>query len=647
MDFDEASAGRRNYGLAVFLWLIATGGIAFAQSNPCHSSQPISILGSQTVAQAPIVFDPNQNVCWLANANLAADAAMQATLGVSGINPNGSMDFASAQKWVAALNAFGKGAGYLGHNNWQLPVTAMVDKTCADTGTFGGSFGPQCTTSALGNLFTEGLGLVFPGSVAPIFSVAVGPMHNLKESYYWTVQNNGGTSGTSNGGQEVFSFSAGIQAGVTINDNYFYVLPMVAGAIGTAPVCPAGAGVVAYTSGPAAGNAVYDCKTGYTWAANANLAATNNFGIAGSVTTSPPGRAITVPKISGGAMLFDTATQWIQAMNAGQYLGSSAWEMPADSKVLQALSTDLNLTVGDSRLMWTGSLEPFENLQPFFYWACERDQLGTSESPCIGYAPPDGSSQLQWSFNLDSGFQPTSAVIQKFFVMVYYPVTGVSGPVISFAGNAEGESGIIAPNTWVELKGANLSNTQRMWGQPGDFGPNNTMLPTSLDGVSVTVNGKAAYVYYVSGTQVNILTPPDALPTLPAANVNITVTNNGQAGPAFAVQAQPLSASLFVFDGTHTVAQHFPSYTDVGPATLFPGLTTPAQPGETILVYANGFGPTSTPVVSGSLSQSGSLATLPDVRIGGLEAAVGSANLIGPGLFQFNVTIPLNAPMEI
>ncbi len=62
----------------------------------------------------------------------------------------------------------------------------------------------------------------------------------------------------------------------------------------------------------------------------------------------------------------------------------------------------------------------------------------------------------------------------------------------------------------MEVKGQNLSKAgdSRTW-QSSDF-VNNTM-PTKLDGVSVTVNGKSAFVYYISPTQVNILTPPDAI----------------------------------------------------------------------------------------------------------------------------------------
>jgi uncharacterized protein (TIGR03437 family) len=627
-----------DWAAALVFVLTAACGIAFAQSNPCQTTQPVSTLGSAPVAQATIVYDPNQGVCWLANANLAANAAMQTSLGVAGINPNGSMDYATALRWVAALNAYNNGSGYLGHSNWQLPVAALVDKTCDDIGTNGGSFGPQCTGSALGNLYSSGLKLVYPASVAPGLAGSVPPLHNLKASYYWALHNNGGTSGTDNGGQEMFSFANGIQGGTTINDTYYYTLPMVAGAIGTAPSCPAGAGVVAYTSGPASGNAVYDCNTGYTWPADANLAASNAFGITGNLTIAyNNSRTITAPQINGGAMLVQTAIQWIQAMNTAKYLGSASWEMPATWNTLQGLFNDLNITPGDTRLMWTGTLGPFENLQPFFYWACGRNQSGNSQSPCDGYSPAGPTAQLQWSYVFDYGLQATSSLIQKYFVMVYSPATPPTGPVVSLVANAEGEGLTIAPNTWVEIKGSNLapSGDSHIW-QSSDF--TGGKMPASLDGVSTTVNGVSAYVYYISPTQINILTPPDALPAYP----QIVVTNNGVAGAPFAALGQTLALSFFVFGDDRNVAAIHLDGSLVGPVSLsVPGYAfTPAQPGETISVYANGFGATTAPVASGSVTQGGVLSPLPTITIGGKNAVVQYAGLISPGLFQFNIVVP-------
>jgi uncharacterized protein (TIGR03437 family) len=61
------------------------------------------------------------------------------------------------------------------------------------------------------------------------------------------------------------------------------------------------------------------------------------------------------------------------------------------------------------------------------------------------------------------------------------------------------------------------------------------------------------------------------------------------------------------------------------------------------VIYANGFGPTSTQVVSGAETQSGTLLPTPVIMIGGIQANVRFAGLnTTPGEFQFNVDVPSN-----
>jgi len=48
----------------------------------------------------------------------------------------------------------------------------------------------------------------------------------------------------------------------------------------------------------------------------------------------------------------------------------------------------------------------------------------------------------------------------------------------------------------------------------------------------------------------------------------------------------------------------------------------PAQPGETIAIYAAGFGATNSAVQSGSVKQSGALTPAPAVTIGGVAVIV-------------------------
>jgi uncharacterized protein (TIGR03437 family) len=211
------------------------------------------------------------------------------------------------------------------------------------------------------------------------------------------------------------------------------------------------------------------------------------------------------------------------------------------------------------------------------------------------------------------------------------------GPQISLVANAEGESPAIAPNTWVEIKGSNLApaGDSRIW-QGSDFV--NNQMPVKLDGVSVTVNGKNAFVYYISPTQVNILTPPDTI----SGPVQVVVSNNGVASGAYSAQAQAVSPSFFVFNGGPYVAATHANGSLLGPTSLYSGSTTPAKPGETIVLYANGFGPTTNPVVSGSVIQSGTLVPQPVIKIGGITATVTFAGLVSPGEFQFNVVVPLS-----
>ena len=135
-------------------------------------------------------------------------------------------------------------------------------------------------------------------------------------------------------------------------------------------------------------------------------------------------------------------------------------------------------------------------------------------------------------------------------VKINAPAASVT-PTISLVSNAFGGSQTIAPNTWIQVKGVNLApaGDTRIWGGSDFIG---NQLPTQLDGVSVTVNGKTAFVYYISPTQVNILTPPDPI----SGTVAVQLTNGGIKSNAVNSSAQSLSPAFFTFDATHLTAVH-------------------------------------------------------------------------------------------
>jgi hypothetical protein len=73
------------------------------------------------------------------------------------------------------------------------------------------------------------------------------------------------------------------------------------------------AGLIGYTANGV--NLVYDNDRDLTWVANANLADTVDFGVAGIN--------------ANGTMTWDVAEQWVAGMNAANYAGATGWRLPA------------------------------------------------------------------------------------------------------------------------------------------------------------------------------------------------------------------------------------------------------------------------------------------------------------------------------
>jgi uncharacterized protein (TIGR03437 family) len=195
----------------------------------------------------------------------------------------------------------------------------------------------------------------------------------------------------------------------------------------------------------------------------------------------------------------------------------------------------------------------------------------------------------------------------------------------------------VAPTTWTALYGAALSGTTRTW----DGAIQGNQLPKSLDEVQVSVNGRAATVYFVSPGQVNVLTPLDET----TGDVQVTLTNRYGTSVAVQVHKQNYLPAFYAPFGDASGLQVTAVGLDgtyIGKTGVDPRVTRGAHPGEIIQMFATGFGPT-TPAVPSDTIFTGipQVANPPRITIGGREATfVGTGNLVGPGLYQFNVTVP-------
>jgi uncharacterized protein (TIGR03437 family) len=208
-------------------------------------------------------------------------------------------------------------------------------------------------------------------------------------------------------------------------------------------------------------------------------------------------------------------------------------------------------------------------------------------------------------------------------------------PSISQVVSAASFQAPIEAGSWVMIQGANLANHTRVW-QSSDF--NGSSLPAQLDGASVTIDGKPAFVEYISPTQVNVLAPSDSA----TGAVSVVVDNNGALSAPAAAQYQAIAPAFFLYGATnYASASRFPDYAQVGIPSA------PAHPGDTLVLWGSGFGPTNPPAPVGTIvSGAPALATTPTVTVGGVQVPVVSAVMTTgtAGLYQLTVQLPASLP---
>lgn len=219
------------------------------------------------------------------------------------------------------------------------------------------------------------------------------------------------------------------------------------------------------------------------------------------------------------------------------------------------------------------------------------------------------------------------------------PLAAGGGPRVNAVVDGASFSGRISPGAWITLVGENLAATTRVWGGSDFVGGR---LPTTIDGVSVTVGGTPAYVYYVSPGQLNVLVPQN----LRLGTQEVVVTVNGLRSASFSVAVQAVTPGLFRFDPVRRryAAAVFANGEFSGPAGLFGAAlaTRAVRRGEVVQLFATGLGNVNTQdgVINEALAD---ITARTRVTIGGQNARVIFAGRTSPGLYQINVEAPTGA----
>jgi uncharacterized protein (TIGR03437 family) len=300
-------------------------------------------------------------------------------------------------------------------------------------------------------------------------------------------------------------------------------------------------------------------------------------------------------------------------------VSKSSVAMSADPTQSAATTVNVNVPSGQP---WTVSVFPTNQKSG---WLVVFPLSGTGPASVNLVAAAPGLASGAYTTTLV--FQSANTTPQFVNVPVTFTIGASSAILIGGVANAASYLHSYAPGMALSVFGTNLApSIQTAYALP---------LPPALAGVSATVNGIAAPLYFVSPSQLNIQIPYETA----AGTALLAVSNNGQV----ATFTFPVSASA---PGLYTGDQ-----SGSGPITLNPS----GNRGQIYTLFVTGVGDVSPPVSTGA-APTGTQVPVPllavSVTIGGVAVPAQGIVYAGipswsAGTLQINFQVPQNAPLGV
>jgi uncharacterized protein (TIGR03437 family) len=229
---------------------------------------------------------------------------------------------------------------------------------------------------------------------------------------------------------------------------------------------------------------------------------------------------------------------------------------------------------------------------------------------------------------LTAGSTVRVSVLTGGYTTGWLPLT-VTGPSVSAGGVVNAASSLpqIAPGSLISIYGTELST--------GTYQAGSAPLPTSLSGTTVTIDGVAVPLLFVSPTQINAQAPYET----PIGVTALVVTVDNVSSPPVSFVVGGAGPGIYTFGLTdQAVAVNLPE------GTINTAMS-PAAPGQYITVYLTGQGTVYPAVPTGAAAPADPL-SLPvlntQATIGGVSSLVQFAGLAPGfvGLLQLNLQAP-------
>jgi uncharacterized protein (TIGR03437 family) len=323
-----------------------------------------------------------------------------------------------------------------------------------------------------------------------------------------------------------------------------------------------------------------------------------------TVSAAPPSISLSASKASFAYTLGGSApaSQTVTVANAGG--GTLTWS---------AISSSSWLTVSPGSGVGSGTLTLGINVASLTV----QTYNGTITVTAAGAADSPQTISVTLTVNAAA-----SAVV----------VTGV-------ANSASWAGGAIAPGELLTIAGSMLGPST---GVSGGVDPSTGKMATQLAGTSVTFNGVAAPLLYVSATQVNAVVPYEAAG---CAQATLQVQFQGTSSAGMSLPCASAAPGLFTFNASG-IGQAAAANQD----GTFNGASVPAAKGTYVTLYFTGGGQTNPPGVTGSITGTSTLKWLTQaasVTVGGVAATVafdGAAPAFVDGVLQLNIQVSGDTP---